>query len=87
ESIDGLPQKFSLTVDLHIKIKNCTFDHVILHNCQNISIEHCFFDNLGILKSSKIRIKSSTLSNLNLEYSNNNYFKECSIAKAYNLRS
>lgn len=87
ESIDGLPQIFSIIADLHVKIKDCTFDHVILYNCQNISIENCSFNTLGVVKSSKILVKSSTLSNLNLEYSNDNNFKECSIAKANNVRS
>jgi len=87
ESIDGLPQIFSIIADLYIKIKDCTFDHIILYTCQNISIEHCSFDKLGILKSSKVRVENSTLSNLNLEYSNGNNFSECSIAKVKIVKS
>ncbi|MFW9990104.1 MAG: hypothetical protein ACFFC3_15780, partial [Candidatus Odinarchaeota archaeon] len=87
ESVERLPQIFSITSNLYITIKSCVLDHLILYNCQNISIESCSFNILGILKSSKSQIKNSKISTLNLEYSRNIYFLVCSILKANSVKS
>jgi len=84
---NGLPQKFSISVNSFLNIKDCTFDHIILYDCHNTEIENCFFNTIGVLNSSKIIVKRSRLSNLNLDHCTNSYFKECRITKAYNYKS
>jgi len=86
-STEGLPQKFSISVNFFLDIKDCSFDHIILYDCQNVSIENCSFNTLGVLNTSEISVKRGSLSNLNLDHCTNSYFKECTIAKVYNYKS
>ncbi len=87
-NVDGLPERFTLSSSiLYINILNCTFDHVILEKCQNISIRDCSFNQLGLVISSNNRIVNSSLSLLHLAFSYYNHLEGCVISKSSNISS
>jgi len=89
--IDGskeLPQRIMISnSSAFINIVNCQFVSIIVDTCQNISFDKCSFEILGILRSSNIVVNQSSISLLGLGQSSKNHFKECTIAKGFNLNN
>ena len=67
--------------------QSAIFVSIIADTCQNILFDKCSFEILGILRSSNIVVNQSSISLLGLGQSSKNHFKECTIAKGFNLNN
>lgn len=83
-SNEHLPQKFAILENkLYISINNCTFEHMDLYKCWNVSAENCSFNRLNLFYSFRNTFTKCQIHKIGFSFSSGNKFRQCSVSKTY----